>query len=623
VIFASPAWLFALLAVPASVLLELWISGRDRGRLSRLVSRPLWARVVRRPAERWRYARVALLTLGAVGVIVALARPQWGIVREQVEREGVDVVLALDTSGSMATPDVAPNRFFLARQALLQLVSRLEGDRFALVAFEGEAYPLVPLTLDADALGLFLETVEPGIVPAPGTSLGVGLARGLDAFVDKERRNKVMVLVSDGEDLEGDVEEAVRRAKEAGVVVYTVGVGTEAGQPVPEVDADGRTTGYKRDASGNPVVSRLDMRTLEAIARGTGGRAFRITPADTSLSGLAAAIEGMEQKTLAREYSYRRKERFQAPLAFGLGCVVAGLLLPVPRFRSRRRSGAVHAAAVVLWALAWLGSPTPARAQSGPTSSPAPSAVPAGPAAPGAAKGGGSVLDEVLLRPRRATGQGRREYDHGNHPQALSAFERAASMRPQDPTARFNLADGLYKNGKYDEAAALFRSLGSDPGSPLAAPSRFNLGNSLYQKKDYKGAIQAYRDALSVRPGDADTRRNLEMALRALREQEEQRKKQQQQDGQQKDQQQKNQQGQQQSSKDQKGQQKDAQKKPQPSQQKPQTPEERADQRFRQEAGMPRERAMQLLDALQQNEKAEQKKLLAEKRAKKKKGKDW
>src|SRR5262249_45492190 len=159
---------------------------------------------------------------------------QWGIVREKVEREGVDVVLLLDASGSMATEDVPPNRFFLARQALASLVSRLEGDRFALVAFESEAYPLVPLTLDADAVDLFLDTLEPGIVPAPGTSLGAGLARGLELFVDKERRNKVMVLVSDGEDLEGEVEPAVRKAKEAGVVVHTVGVGTEAGQPVPD-----------------------------------------------------------------------------------------------------------------------------------------------------------------------------------------------------------------------------------------------------------------------------------------------------------------------------------------------------------------------------------------------------
>src|SRR6185436_12098786 len=132
----------------------------------------------------------------------------------------------LDTSGSMATEDVPPNRFFLARAALSTLIARLEGDRLGLVAFEGEAFPLVPLTLDADALGLFLETLEPGAVPTPGTSVGVGLPKGLGLFVDKDRRNKVMVLVSDGEDLEGEVDSAVKQAKEAGVIVHTVGVGT-------------------------------------------------------------------------------------------------------------------------------------------------------------------------------------------------------------------------------------------------------------------------------------------------------------------------------------------------------------------------------------------------------------
>jgi Ca-activated chloride channel family protein len=623
-IFASPAWLYGLLGLPAVVWLALWLAGRDRERLSRLVSRPLWGRVVLRPGERWRLVRLALVVVGAAFVFVALARPQWGIVREKVEREGVDVVLLLDTSGSMATPDVAPSRFFLARQALLQLVSRLSGDRFALVAFEGEAYPLVPLTLDADALSLFLETVEPGIVPAPGTSLGVGLAKGLSAFVDKQKRNKVMVLVSDGEDLEGDVDEAIQRAKAAGVVVHTVGVGTEAGQPVPELDEDGRVTGYKRDADGNPVVSRLHMQTLEAIARGTGGRAFRITPADTSLSGLAAAIEGMEQKTLAREYTYRRKEHFQGPLALGLGFLATALLLPLPQVSLRRRMASLpRAAAALLVALVVLpGLDRPAAAQA-----PSPSPAPAGSsAAPGTATGRrSSVLDEVLLRPRRATREGREEYARGNHPQALRAFERAAAARPQDPAVRFNVADGLYKNGKYDEAATLFRSVGADPASPLSAPARFNLGNSLFQKQDYRGAIQAYRDALRAVPGDEDTRKNLELALRALREQ--QQKQEQERKSQQQDQKhdEKNRQGGQQNQDQQKqqGQQQNRKDEQQQARQRPQTPEERADQRFRQDAGMPRERAMQLLDALQQNEKAEQKKLLALKRAKKKKGKDW
>ncbi len=624
-IFASPGWLFALPVLPGLLALEVSLARRDRARLSSLVSRPLWGRVVRRPDERWRILRLALL-LGAAGVVVALARPQWGIVREKVEREGVDVVLVLDTSGSMATADVAPSRFFLARQALLQLIARLEGDRFALVAFEGEAYPLVPLTLDADALGLFLETVEPGIVPAPGTSLGVGLAKGLEAFVDQERRNKVMVLVSDGEDLEGEVEQAVRRAKEEGVVVHAVGVGTEGGQPVPEVDAEGKTTGYKHDESGGAVVSRLNLATLDAIARGTGGKAFRITPADTSLSGLASAIEGMERKALAREYSYRRKERFQVPLALGLACLALGLLLPPPPLRwprSGKRSveRAARQAAALLLASALA---TPVRAQALP-------AAPGGPPPPPAAESSrrtGGVLDEVLLRPRRATEEGRGEYSRGNHPQALSAFERAAAARPQDPAVRFNVADGLYKNGKYDEAAALFRALGADPASPVAAAARYNLGNTLFQKKDYRGAIQAYRDALRVARGEEDARRNLELALRALQEQEEQKK----QEQDQKDQEQKK--GQkgpdepppqdQKEQPNQKGQdEQQAGKQDLQGQPRPQTPQERADQRFRQEAGMPRERAMQLLDALQENEKAEQKKLLAQKRALKKKGRDW
>jgi Ca-activated chloride channel family protein len=169
-IFGSPLWLLGLLALPLIALLEGWVVARDRERTSRLVARPLWARVLQRPAERWRFVRLGLVLAGTAGIVLALARPQWGIVREKVEREGVDVVLVLDSSGSMATEDVPPNRFFLARQALAALVGRLEGDRFALVAFEGEAYTLSPLTLDADALGLFLDTMEPGIVPSPGGS---------------------------------------------------------------------------------------------------------------------------------------------------------------------------------------------------------------------------------------------------------------------------------------------------------------------------------------------------------------------------------------------------------------------------------------------------------------------
>lgn len=576
-IFAAPHWLYALLLVPLLAAAEAWALRRDGTRAALLVARPLWPRVLRRRDERWRFARLALLLVGATGIVLALARPQWGIVREKIKREGADVVLVLDTSGSMAVEDVAPNRFFLAKAALRNLVARLPGERFALVAFEGEAYPLVPLTLDADALGLFLETLEPGAVSMPGTSLGTGLERGVSLFVDPQRRHKVMVLVSDGENLEGDVEAAVGRAKEAGVVIHTVGVGTERGQPVPEFDREGRPAGFKKDESGAAVVSRLHAETLEAVARGTGGRFFRITPADTSLSALAAAVEGLEQRSLAREFSYRKKERFQVPLGVGLFALTAALLVPPPRLRRR---------AALAGLLLGLAAAPPLHA--GET---------------------GGLVDELLLRPRRLTSQGRGEWERGDHPGALRAFEQAAKARPKDPRAQFNLADGLYKNGKFDEAAAIWRALGQDARAPLAGPSRFNLGNSLYSKQDYPGAIRAYRDALQVAPGDEATRRNLELALRALQQQQQQ-------------QQQQNDKDKQQQNQDQQQQQQGGQQQQQQQQQQPKSPQEQEQERYQKEAGMPKERAMQLLDALQQNEKAEQQKRLRA-QARKRTGRDW
>jgi Ca-activated chloride channel family protein len=594
--FAAPDWFWLLLALPLLVVAELLGVRRDEERLARLVARPLWPRVVDRPGGRWRFVRLALLVLGTAALVTALARPQWGIVREKVEREGVDVVFLLDTSGSMATPDVPPNRFFLARAGLMSLIPRLEEDRLALVAFEGEAYPLVPLTLDADAIGLFLDTLEPGVVPAPGSSLGQGLERGLALFVDRERAHKVMVLVSDGEDLEGDIEGAVKKAKEIGVVVHTVGVGTEQGQPVPELDEDGRVVGFKRDESGAPVVSRLNPATLESIASATGGRMFRLTAADSSLAPLAAAIDAMEQRSLAREFSYRKKERFQVPLGIALAAFTLALLLPWPR---RARRAVVRAAAALL-----VLSLTPAAADAQATASP----TPAPPAEPRPAA---ALVDEVLLKPRRLTDKGRAEYAAGDHAQASQDFAQAASIRPRDPGARYNVAVGRYKTGRYDEADAAFRALTADVGSPVAGPARYGLGNVLYQKQDYGGAVQAYRDALRVMPDDESTRRNLELALRALQKQQDEQKKDQDKDDQDQDQDQKDQDKQ----------------KPQPAQPDPQQPpkteQQKEEERFQKEAGMPRDRAMQLLDALQRNEAAEQRKAMQKQQPQRREGRDW
>jgi len=300
----------------------------------------------------------------------------------------------------------------------------------------------------------------------------------------------------------------------------------------------------------------------------------------------------MEQKSLAREWSYRKRERYQVPLGIGLVSLALALLLPPP-FPLRRRRGVERAAAA--FAAALLFGPAPVGAESQ------------------------KLRDEVLLRPSRLIRQGAKDFERGNHPDALKSFEGASKSRPADPAVKYNLADGLYKNGKFDEAEALYRALGGDVRSELAAPSRFNLGNTLYQKQDYQGAVSAYKDALRLRPGDEDTIRNLELALRQQRKKQEQQQRDQQKQDQKKDQQKQDQQ--QQQKQDQ--QEQDQQKKPAARPERPKTEEEKEQERFQKETGMPKERAMQLLDALQQNEKDQQKKLLAAKQPARRPKRDW
>lgn len=573
---AAPLWLLGLALIPLVVALEWWAVRRDRQRTARLVARALWPRVVARPPEGWRWVRLGLLALGVAGLAVALAGPRWGVVREKVEREGVDVVFLLDTSGSMAVEDVQPNRFFLARAALASLLDQLEGDRVGLVAVEGEAYPLVPLTLDAGAVGLFLETLEPGTVPAPGTSLGVGLMAALSLFVDEQRANKVIVLASDGEDLENTLAEGVRAVRDKGVIVHAIGVGTPEGAPVPHFDQQGQRAGYKRDLDGSVAVSRLREGALERLARETGGVYVRVTPASAPVWQIAAAVRGMEQKRMVEDYVFRPKERYQWPLGVALGAFTLAWLMPPPR-RRRPRSASLAVA------LALVAAPAPA----------------------------GDLWSEVTLQPQRATRAGRQAWRQGDFPRALERLAEAAQRRGDDPRAQFNLAAARVATGQLEEAIPALRELGRDALSPLAPAARYNLGNALFAKQDFAGAVEAYRATLELIPGDEATRRNLELALRRLREQQRQPQASPSPPPQAGNQDRQN-----------SGQGSDAKHQAQP-QQPPPSQEEQEQRRFEQAAGMPKERAMQLLEALQSNEKAELKRLLAQGRAEKRQGRDW
>jgi Ca-activated chloride channel family protein len=231
--FARPEYLNLLWTLPALGLFFIWSFRMRRKRLERIINRSLVPRLTEQSSRSKGILRALFLTGFFLWGILAAARPQWGARLDTVRRHGIDLIAALDTSYSMNTEDVAPNRLEKAKGEIRKLVQKSEQDRIGLVTFSGTALVQCPLTLDHGAIDLFLDVAGTGMLPEPGTSLASAIETATSAFVEKERKYKVLALFTDGEDLEGQVDKAVRKAREAGVVIYTVGIGTPQGKPIP------------------------------------------------------------------------------------------------------------------------------------------------------------------------------------------------------------------------------------------------------------------------------------------------------------------------------------------------------------------------------------------------------
>lgn len=255
--------------------------------------------------------------------ILALARPQWGMRLETVRRRGVDIIAGLDTSYSMNTEDIAPNRLEKAKGEIRRLVEKSREDRVGLVAFSGAAVVQCPLTLDHGAVDLFLDVANPGTIPEPGTSLAAAIETATSAFIAKETKYKVLVLFTDGEDLQGQVDRAAAKAKDAGVIIYTVGIGTSQGMPIPIRDSKGDVVEYRKDPGGQVVISTLDEKSLARIAAQTGGRYFRATTSESEIEALYDDISGLEKKELESRLVRNFEDRFQYPLALAFLCLLA------------------------------------------------------------------------------------------------------------------------------------------------------------------------------------------------------------------------------------------------------------------------------------------------------------
>ncbi len=337
--FASPEWLLALLLVPllaAGYRAGAWHRKRV---LERFGDPELVAKLTASVSRRARIVKAALVLAAVAFLALAMARPQFGTRVETVRRQGQDIMVAVDLSTSMLAEDVSPNRLDRARLTILRLIRSLDGDRIGLVAFAGDAFVQSPLTVDYAAAAMFLNAMDTEMMPIQGTDLGEALRMSLDALDQGAREDRVVVLVTDGEDHEGGVEEQVQRAAENGVTIHTVGIGSTEGVPIPESGSPGGPRSFKRDDAGNVVTTRLDDATLRHIAEATGGRYVRVAAGVTGFEDLMDEIASGDGEELEAREITQYEEQYQIFLALALALLFAEASIPERRKTEEAWSG--------------------------------------------------------------------------------------------------------------------------------------------------------------------------------------------------------------------------------------------------------------------------------------------
>jgi len=309
--FANGEWSFLLLLIPLLGVFFWWVFRAKQRALARFGSLPLMAKLTQSTSRRRQMVKAGFLLGVAALLILALLRPQIGTRLEEVKREGQDIIIALDVSKSMLAEDIRPNRLEKAKKEIAGIIDRLEGDRIGLVAFAGNAFVQCPLTLDYGAAKIFLDIMDPSIIPTPGTAVGQAIAAAVKAFDQEDRQHKVLLIITDGEDHEESALEQAQEAAQQGIVIYTVGIGSLEGVPIPQLDERGRQVGFLKNEKGEAVLSKLNEILLEKIALETNGKYYRATPGEAELDAIYEAIAGMEKKELASLQFSQYEERFQ------------------------------------------------------------------------------------------------------------------------------------------------------------------------------------------------------------------------------------------------------------------------------------------------------------------------
>ena len=511
--FAQPIWLFAGFAACVAL---VWQYRRfDRGQriaLAQFVSARLLPKLTSSVSASRKLVKRILLTLGVAFVFIALARPQAGFEFQETHRKGLELLFAVDTSKSMLAQDVKPDRLTRAKLAVTDLVAKLNGDGVGLIAFAGSSFLQCPVTLDYDAFRESLDALDVNVIPKGGTDIAAAIHEAEAVFNTRTAADKILILITDGEDLGGEAISAAQSVAKNGVKIFTVGVGSTTGELVP-VPSETGGTDFAKDENGKPVKSRLDETTLKKIAESTGGIYQPLGPQGEGLTNIYEHdLTGFKRQDLKAREAKVPLEKFHWALFAALACFVGELLIGNRRrVRASNLRPATAAAALII--LAGVASTNAASPQSA-----------------------------------------EQAYQKGDFAKSQQDYAASAAKEPSKAELQFNAGDASYKAGDYAQAASGFEKSLKTGQVPVQQNAYYNLGNTKYrlgQKtekenpqetiKTWEEAVKSYDTALQIKADDADAKHNRDFVKRKieqLKKQEEQKKQDQQKQQDQKNQQQ-------------------------------------------------------------------------------------
>ena len=550
--FEDPIYLWLLVLIPILALIR-FISYRNQKKRLRKFGDPALLKALMPDVSRFRPSVKFWILVGALALLVLmLARPQMGTKISQEKRVGIETIICMDISNSMRAEDIVPSRLDRSKMMIENLVDHFSNDKIGLIVFAGDAFVQLPITSDYVSAKMFLSSIDPSMMATQGTDIGRAIDMAMHSFTPEEGIGRAIIVITDGENHEGGAVEAAAAAKDAGMRVYVLGVGSSKGAPIPIPG----TGDYMKDNTGNTVMSALNEQMCKELAQAGGGAYIHVENNSAAQEQLDNELDKLSKKeTTATLYS-EFDEQFQA---FGLLALLLlileicildrrnPLLKNISLFGKKKRTAAM---------LLLLLAATTASAQ---------------------------MTDRQYIR------QGNKQFRSGDYANAEVSYRKAIEKNAKNPQAAFNLGNALMAQKKDSAAVEQFEGAARlETNSLRKAQAYHNMGVICQTHKMYGEAIEAYKNALRLNPKDDETRYNLVLCKHQKQKQDQQQQNQQggdddkKQDDKQKDQQQPDQQ---------KDKQDDKQQKEQP---KPQ---------------MSKDNAEQLLNAAIQNEKQTQEKL--------------